>query len=525
MSALMAAFSGLRKEIAEKLGLVREFKFTAGEDINIGSKIAIGSDGKAYTKETFDEFNILEEVDFLRKDNNTTYIAGCDSLENGNSLTLVNNYGYNNSVSNEWTLDLIYTYYEDGDLKSKLTNVAYAEGYQYSDGDNYKYQGLQSPILHKIDSTHYLVAWFYNEYKRSGGSYYYDNRVRARIITIDDTSISLSGVTELQYYTDSSTTGYAYPSYKFLPFDAKNIFAYLRIGKDLLKITIADDYSISIQKINDDVNYSNYIYEAVVPLTNENGDKAVMAIPYFNTTNKKLLINSADNTDFTQVDKSDDEQFSSSNRSWVIDFNKIIVYDKGNLYLLEYNIDATLKTRSTINCNFDVGLFVFIQTSSQDFFAYKQDNKYILAVTIPQVSGEIYEDSSSNSIRKNNDVIIITITQDGDNYVASLIGKIPDMSYSTTIRPALTKVQDTFVVVSGGWRDYDSTYDIVKNVAIKTSDLIAKKVELYAKNSASTGEEVVCFTSDVPINLDISLGEFKNGFVGIAENKALKESK
>jgi hypothetical protein len=528
MSVVLAGISALRKTLNEKLALTRDFSFTAGEDLSTGQMVAIGSDGKAYKNSASATTEVLEEVVFSTNKNigGTTYTAGQYSFGE-KALILLHNYSTDNNTSNEDQLSLYLTYADNNDqLQAVKTDIHAIDGYSNS-GSNWTYNTIQVPYMQKIDDTHFLITWLQIYHHYDGSSHSYNNYMYGVIATIDidSNTINLSSKKSTSYCTGSAVNSYVPSSFKILPINSTTVFGYACYSSGYLMKLVVDptnNYDISIATVNTSLaTASCSIYNSIVDL----GTGGVMMIS--SNFSNKWVIPSDSATDFTQVDVSDGESAYTYGYSFPLDIQKILVYDKGNLYVFEYNTDGSLANKKKVNLDFDSGLLSKIYFNGQYFLPYKDTNDdYYLTLSTNLTGDKVYTSTATDSVRLNHKEVIIKISIDTDgNYSATNLGIISNMGKSTSILPAFTKIGNYFVTANDGYRSYTSCYNILKKIQIKTDGIIKKKVELYAKEDATKDSNVTCFTNKTPVALSIDAGTYENGFVGIGNGYALKEVK
>jgi len=529
--AVLAAISGLQRTIQTKLGLTRRFSFIAGEEITKGSFIAVGSDGKAYRTVRTPDYKLLTEAGYWTNNlngGNEIYLVGAQRVSNTAALALFNNSSCDDNSSNEWSLDLILAYLDaNGNLKTLKKTIKTVDGYSYSNSYNYSYNSIHRAILHKIDDTHFLIAWQRSYYSRSGSSssntYNYNNWIEAVVVTVENNRVNVGQVKSYSYDTGSTRTRYYPYYYCFFPITNTEVFFCDAYEDKLFKITVNADYTVSISQLSTSVSIS-YFYDAVVPLANG----GIMAIEGFsNTSYYRDIITSPSATDFVRKQITSNETLYSAEKSIPLDVGKVIAYDQGNLVVLEYDGDGNFLGKKTVSCDFDTGI-VDITNNGQNVMPYKDaEGNIYLALSTWVIPDVIYEDTNSNNRRYNRNVIVVKISQDADgNYSAKKVGWFADLSWSPNLAPHVTKLGDYFLVFSGAYRDYHGTQDIAALVTLQSENSVTTtKVNMYAINSAQPGETVEAETPEIPIDLGLATGQRLGSFVGIGKGLALKEVK
>jgi len=386
---------------------------------------------------------------------------------------------------------------------------------------------IHRAILHKIDDTHFLVAWQRSYYRRSGSSSSstssYDNRLEAVIATVENNQINLSQIKSYSYDTGSIYTGYYPRYYCFFPITNTEVFFCDAYRNKLLKMTVNADYTVSISQLSTSVSIS-YFYDAVVPLANG----GIMAVENFGSTSYyRDIITSPSATDFVRKQITSKETLFSANKSIPLDVGKVIAYDQGNLVVLEYDEDGNFLGKKTVSCDFDTGI-VDIYNLGQNVMPYKDSEGNIyLALSTWTIPDIIYEDTKSNNRRYNRNVIVVKISQDAEgNYSARKVGWFADLSWSPNLVPHITKLGGYFLIFAGAYRDYHGTQDIAALVTLQSKNSVTTtKVNMYAINSAQPGETVEAETPEIPIDLGLAIGQRLGSFVGIGKGLALKEVK
>ncbi|BAF69594.1 hypothetical protein [Nitratiruptor sp. SB155-2] len=528
MSIELAAISGLKKELGEKVGLVREFDLVAGEDITKGQKVTVGEDGKAYTKLSLAGFNTLEEVLGSFNDNEshpTLYTAGYSQIDDTRALFLFNRYSTNANVSNEWQLALTLAYQDaNGALQTTRSFVIQVDG--YTGGSTWTYNTIQSPILHKIDDTHYLISWARTYYHYDGSAYIIASYLESCIATLDLTNNTFSIGTVTSSATNSTSggyTGYVSYAFKFLPVDAGNVFYLEAITQDIWKISVnTTDYSITHSSVNTASAFSD-LYGSVIPISTGGS----FVVEYANNTSYyKNVITSNTATDVTRVQITSGEVASNVDYIWTLDVQKAIVKNNDGLYINEYNSDATIASQSKLECDFDDDV-VYIASFSQDILSYKDaDGNYLVAFPTYEV-GKAYADPLSNNVHTAYNVIVARVYYDSttSKWYAEKIGEIEGFVANIGVRPIVAKLGDYFVIASGTWKAYDSFNEVEQRFTYSTDPIQKHPAKLYARADALAGDTVSCFTPEVPISLGLNVGEKLGQFIGVGNGYAIKEDR
>jgi len=542
MSVELAAISSLRKTLNDKLGFVKEFTLTAGENLTKGALLNIGTDGKAYLQYRPDKNKVLDEIALpLNEANSLTSIDDIKQVDDTRILVLYNNADWKIDADNTWKLNTVLVYDDNGTIKTTEVNIKSVRGYN-SDGANNRYEKyFLFGNLHQVDAYNYIIFYVKIRYFYDGNNWRHDGVFYYRTLTIDtnDNSISLGDETQLDSFSNDGRTGDWNFQYKiflwYMPYSADTCyFALNGANKTFYRIKInTSTLDVTLDNTNTSAT-CDLIYNAVIPL-NDGDNQGSLAISLFTSGNNKYLVTSATADDVTAVtiNDGDDDDFTGdgyyASISIPFDINKVLMQDienDDNLYILEYNTDGSVKSKSKVyNVNVDLKEYIFLKAyDSPRFIPYKDNDGNIwIGFTGNSKSNIMYQDPTTNNIRQNTDLFIFKFYQDSNgDYYGELVYIIENLGRNIQSAYPIYKINDTFLIITDAYRSYDNANEIIEEVYLDIGNSIPTyPVNLYANSDVNAGDTFTAVTNEPTIPLLVRAGEKAGQFIGIKDNVAL----
>ena len=525
MSVELAVITGLKRDINTKLGLTRDFNLTAGEDISEGELLTIGGDGKGYLKYRPNKSTL---IDGIRSTLQIPTVA-INKLNYRNTLLMnsvfktTNGYigvtsGLYDTVPGANDVSIFYGYLDSLNnpqiVTQNVENMAIRDSYNNS-GRWRHYQGF----LHQIDNNNYILfELFYTDYY-DGSAWHYETHLYYRNITLDEStqSISVSSSTEL-INDDASGCSDDWDFHNctaLVSYDASTIFFVFSAKTQVARIAIDSSNNVSVANNNTTATAANA--NDGILYVDDGTNKGWLLFANFNAGHiYSILSNTAtDVTDARTIATTDADYQITFIRQ--LDTNKILAKSGDDLYVFEYNTDATVKSNSKISCtNFapnEVVIPYYRNMGTPN--AYNDNGAYIFAVPT-------YNEMPLDNEYPNRAQYIIKLYQDSaGNYFADKVFKIAG---HTNYPSYLTALPDgdfsAFTpVVQNASNNYEiANYKIGLDLGLDTPTF---RVNLFAKTGGTAGNTLTATTTDIPIAMTINPGEQKGHFVGIASNLAL----
>ena len=539
MSVELAVISGLRHEIKTNLGLVREYTTTAGEDVNAGDLVKIGTDGNAYLKYRPNKSEIIDKAQALIDNTQMTRFDKLyDNVYGSNSFvippTVETANGYLGVAStlgedggNNYNTETLFYVYPDSSGNSAIVTQSV---YNAPVRDTYNNRGRwrhYNGFLQKIDNTnHILYEIFYTDYY-DGSNWHYETHVYYRNVTLDETNktITISDSTQLLNVAKTGTANDWHFNSAISLFAYDSSTAYFVFPGNTEVARFAVDSSNSVSVAVDTTNATNATTASYFALYVDDGTTKGYIWSNGTTIYGITANNATDATKLRDIATTDPDYNMQIVRN--LDTN-LVLFAQGadnTLYIIKYNPDGTAAFVKKITCtNFNPAAISRLNyyRNITTPYAYKEaDGSYTATLNTTLFIAD--EELGVNNYI--NYVVKITTDSSGNYYAEKLY---ETRNNSIQNQSPVTKFTDNYSIAASAFITADHAAGIeVSDVYLDTGVNVAtfNIPDLFAKTAATAGNPVTIATTTTPIPMTINPGEVKGNFVGVSTGVALQIDK